>query len=320
MTVVAAVDCGTNSLRLLVTDLDVGAGVAQELERRTSIVRLGEGVDRTGRFAPAALERTFAVLDDYARIAEELGATRVRMVATSAARDVDNRDEFVAGVRARIGVEPDVVTGDAEARLAYDGTMRGLFGVAGVQEPVLVLDVGGGSTELVASAEAVASAEPVTLPEGSDDVRSRSVDIGSVRITERFLTADPPLGAEVQAAAAHVEAALDTVEPQLLRAGTLVGVDGTIRTVAAVALDLPTYDKDRLHLARLPAGQVHEVRDRLLAMTVAERRAIPSMKPGRADVIAAGAMVLAAVLDRVAVDDVLVSKHDILDGIAWSMA
>jgi exopolyphosphatase/guanosine-5'-triphosphate,3'-diphosphate pyrophosphatase len=186
--------------------------------------------------------------------------------------------------------------------------MRGLIGVDDVDEPVLVLDVGGGSTELVGS------------PEGSDDVRSRSLDIGSVRLTERFLAADPPSSGEVQAAEAHVEAALDTVEPELLRVRTLVGVDGTVRTVAAVALEMPTYDKSRLHLVRLPATQVHDVRERLLEMTVAERRAIPSMNPGRADVIAAGAMVLAAVLARVAVDDVLVSKHDILDGIAWSMA
>jgi exopolyphosphatase/guanosine-5'-triphosphate,3'-diphosphate pyrophosphatase len=309
VTRVAAIDCGTNSLRLLVADLDVEAGRAEEIERRTTIVRLGEGVDRTGRFAEAALERTFAALDDYARVVSELGATRVRMVATSAARDVDNRAAFVAGVQARIGVEPDVVSGDVEARLAFEGTIRGLAGSAVVAEPVLVLDIGGGSTELVTAA-----------PMRSDGVLGRSLDIGSVRLTERFLAGDPPTPAEVGRTTSHVAAALDGLDPDLLQVGTLVGVDGTIRTVAAVALDLPTYDKRRLHLARLSGSQVRDVRDRLLAMTVVRRREIPSMNPGRADVIAAGAIVLAAVMDRLGVDEVLVSRHDILDGIAWSMA
>jgi exopolyphosphatase/guanosine-5'-triphosphate,3'-diphosphate pyrophosphatase len=231
------------------------------------------------------------------------------MVATSAARDVTNRDAFVDGCQARLGIEPDVVSGDEEARLAYDGTLRGLAGTPDVVEPVLVLDIGGGSTELVTRVEAPGPSRTV----------SRSLDIGSVRLHERFMHGDPPTGSEVDEATVYVEKALDSLEAELRAAGTLVGVDGTIRTMAAVALDMPSYDKSSLHLVRLAAVDVHAVRDRLLAMTVGERRAIPSMHPGRADVIGAGAIVLSAVVDRLGLDDVLVSKHDILDGIAWSV-
>lgn len=317
MTRVAAIDCGTNTLRLLVADLDVAAQRADEVERRTAIVRLGEGVDRTGSFADAALERTFGVLDDYARLIGDLGVERVRMVATSAARDVADRASFEDGVRARVGVVPEVISGDEEARLTYDGTLRGLVGVDGVQDPVVVLDIGGGSTELVTSAE---PAEPPGKPTQPTRVVGRSLDIGSVRLTERFLASDPPSPDEIRATVRQVDDALDRLPPELTKAGTLVGVAGTTRTVAAVALELPTYDRARLHLVRLPAAQVHDVRDRLLAMTVAERRAIPSMHPGRADVIGAGAIVLAACVDRLGAGEVLVSRHDILDGVAWSLA
>ena len=316
MTRVAAIDCGTNTLRLLVADLDVAAQRADEVERRTAIVRLGEGVDRTGSFADAALERTFGVLDDYARLIGDLGVERVRMVATSAARDVADRAFFEGGVRARIGVVPEVITGDEEALLTYQGTLRGLVDVEGVQDPVVVLDIGGGSTELVTAEPA----EPPRRPTQPSRVVGRSLDIGSVRLTERFLASDPPRQDEISTTVRHVDAALDTLPPELLKAGTLVGVAGSTRTVAAVALDLPTYDRARLHLVRLSTAQVHDVRDRLLAMTVAERRAIPSMHPGRADVIGAGAIVLAGCLDRLGVGEVLVSRHDILDGVAWSLA
>ncbi len=307
VTRVAAIDCGTNSLRLLVTDLDPVAQRADELARRTTIVRLGEDVDRTGRFADAALRRTFAALDDYAAMISELGVDRVRMVATSAARDVDNREDFIAGVVSRVGVEPEVITGAEEAGLSYEGTMRGLAGVEGIADPVVVLDVGGGSTELV------------TRGAGSGDVISQSLDVGSVRVTERCLPSDPATASEIEAATAYVTRAVATLDQALTRAGTLVGVAGTTRTVAAVSLGLQTYDRVRLHLVRIAAGDIRATRDRLLAMTVAKRTAMPVMAPGRADVIGGGAIVLAAVVDRLQVDEVLVSRHDILDGIAWSL-
>jgi exopolyphosphatase/guanosine-5'-triphosphate,3'-diphosphate pyrophosphatase len=334
VTRVAAIDCGTNSLRLLVTDLDVGAQRADEVERRTTIVRLGEGVDRSGHFADAALQRTFDVLDDYARLIRELGVERVRMVATSAARDVDNLASFEEGVRTTLGFTPEVISGDEEARLGYDGALCGLVGVDGVDAPVVVLDIGGGSTELVTAEPSPMPAEPPPMPADPPPMPAepppmpaeppgmigRSLDIGSVRLTERFLATDPPTAAEIKATTAHVDAALDTLPPELRRAGTLVGVAGTTRTVAAVALELATYDRAKLHLVRLSAAKVHEVRDQLLCMTVAERRAIPSMDPGRADVIGAGAIVLSACIDHLGVPDVVVSRHDILDGMAWSLA
>ena len=305
---VAAVDCGTNSIRLLVADLDPETSGFVEVDRRMTIVRLGEGVDRTRRLAPAALERTFAACDDFAAVVRGTGAEHIRFVATSASRDVDNRDEFVAGVRERLGVDPEVVTGDEEANLSFTGATRELAG-AGLAEPFLVTDIGGGSTELVLGT-------PGPPPDAA-----RSVDVGCVRMTERHLHDDPPTAAQVAAARADVEAAVllagETVP--LAEARTLVGLAGSVTTVAAMALDLPAYDSDRTHHARIPSADVHRVADRLLAMTRAERAALPFMHPGRVDVIGAGALVLAVLLEHVPVDEVLVSEHDILDGIAWSV-
>ena len=306
MTRVAAVDCGTNSIRLLVADIDPTAGTATEVDRRMEIVRLGEGVDRTGRLSSAALARTFAACDTYAELIGAAGAERVRFVATSASRDVDNREEFVSGVRARFGVDPEVVTGDEEARLSFAGATRELL-AGSDPRPYLVVDIGGGSTELVL---------------GDTEVRSaRSVDVGCVRMTERHLHGDPPTAAQVAAARADVEAAVrhagETVA--LADAGTLVGLAGSVTTVAAMALGLPAYDRDRIHHARISSDDVHRVAGELLAMTHEERAALPFMHPGRVDVIGAGALVLAVVLENVPVDDVLVSEHDILDGIAWSL-
>lgn len=305
---VAAVDCGTNSIRLLVADLDPDASTLTEVDRRMTIVRLGQDVDRTRRLAPEALARTFAACDDYAAVARGTGAERVRFVATSASRDVDNRDEFAAGVRARLGVDPEVVTGDEEATLSFTGATRELVG-SGLAEPFLVADIGGGSTELVLGTS------------GAVPKAARSIDVGCVRMTERHLHDDPPTASQVADARADVEAAVrlagETVP--LADAHTLVGLAGSVTTVAAMALDLPTYDKDRIHHARIPSADVHRVADRLLAMTRAERAALPFMHPGRVDVIGAGALVLAVLLENVPVDDVVVSEHDILDGIAWSM-
>lgn len=306
LTRVAAVDCGTNSLRLLVADLDVAGGTLRDVDRRMEIVRLGQDVDRTGRFAPAALERTLAACARYSRVVRAAGVERVRFVATSASRDVANRGELVAGVRDLLGVEPEVVTGDEEAALSFAGATRDL--AASVAHPVLVVDIGGGSTEFVLGDSSVRAA--------------RSVDVGCVRLTERHLHSDPPTRHEVRAARADVEAALaDAGEAVPLgTARTLVGLAGSVTTVAAMALGLPAYLPERIHHARVAGDDVRRVTARLLAMNRAERSALPFMHPGRVDVIGAGALVLAAVLDRVTVDEVVASEHDILDGIAWSIA
>jgi exopolyphosphatase/guanosine-5'-triphosphate,3'-diphosphate pyrophosphatase len=317
MSRVAAIDCGTNSIRLLVADIasgqftdasGTGAGRPKlvELTRRMEIVRLGAGVDRTGALAPEALDRTFTALRDYAAEIERLGATRVRMVATSATRDASNRAELVDGVRAILGVDPEVITGDEEAALSYAGAAAELPDAA---TPILVADIGGGSTELV-------------LGDASGVLAARSVNIGCVRMAERHLRADPPDPAEAAAIVADVQAALDLAEEvvPLRRAATLVGVAGTVTTVAALAAGLPDYDSERIHLLSTPADAVAEVTEKLLAMTHAERAALPVMHPGRVDVIAAGALVLRTLVERVGLPAVIASERDILDGIAFSLA
>jgi exopolyphosphatase/guanosine-5'-triphosphate,3'-diphosphate pyrophosphatase len=306
---VAAVDCGTNTIKLLVADLDPATGAEHELVREMRMVRLGQDVDRTGRLADEALARTFAAVDEYAAMVGEHDVDAVRFCATSAARDADNAADFAEGVRARMGVDPEVVTGDEEAQLSYDGATRPLLG-ADLPQPFLVVDIGGGSTELI-------------LGTGRTVEAGRSLDVGSVRMTERHLIGDPPTTAQVEAAVAEVDLALDElaehgVDPA--RARTVVGVAGTITTVAAAVLDLPAWDRDAIHHASLARADVHAVTARLLAMTVDERRDLPYMHPGRADVIGAGALILDRVLARTDADRLLVSEADILDGIAWSVA
>jgi exopolyphosphatase/guanosine-5'-triphosphate,3'-diphosphate pyrophosphatase len=307
VTRVAAIDCGTNSLRLLVADLDPETGRAVDVERRTTIVRLGQDVDRTGRFADEALRRVFRTLDDFVSVIETLRPDRVRLVGTSAVRDVSNRQALVDGVVARLGIAPDVISGDEEAQLSYDGATRGLAARTGIDfaEPFVVVDIGGGSTELV------------TRAEGLDEVRAASLDIGSVRITERHLHADPPTADELAAAEHEIDAAIEGVA--LSGVGTLIGVAGTVTTMAAMALGLAGYDRDRIHHARLPADAVLGSCREMVAMTVAQRRRLGFMDPGRADVIGGGALVLAAVVRRARVDTLLASEHDLLDGIAWSL-
>ncbi|WP_262848592.1 Ppx/GppA phosphatase family protein [Mumia quercus] len=304
MTRVAAIDCGTNSIRLLVTDLDAQAGTADDQVRRMEIVRLGYGVDRTGRLDERALERTFAACDDYAAVIASLGAERLRFVATSATRDADNADVFAAGVRERLGVDPDVVTGSEEAALSFAGAARDLPDAA---QPVLVIDLGGGSTELILGEDGVASAE-------------QSLDIGSVRMTERHLHSDPPMREEIAACAADVDAVLDATTVDITRARTVVGVAGTITTVAAHVLGLDAYDSTRIHHARLPVADVLASCDAIVSASVEERRSWPFMHPGRADVIGGGAVILSRLLTRTSPDVLVVSEHDILDGIAWSLA
>ena len=308
MTRVAAIDCGTNSIRLLVADLDVATSTLTDVDRRMLVVRLGQDVDRTGRLAPEALERTFAACDTYAEVIRRTGAGTVRFVATSASRDVSNRDAFVAGVRDRLGVEPEVVTGDEEAALSFTGATRELVG-SDLATPYLVVDIGGGSTELVLG-------EP-----GAEPRAAVSVDVGCVRMTERHLADDPPTPGQVAAVRADVEDALVTAgrAVPLGDTRTMVGLAGTVTTVAAMALGLPSYQPEQIHHARIRADDVHLVAQRLLGMPRAERAALPFMHPGRVDVIAAGALVLSVVLARLPVAELVASEHDILDGIAWSI-
>ncbi|MEU8539927.1 Ppx/GppA phosphatase family protein [Streptomyces sp. NPDC048717] len=304
MTRVAGIDCGTNSIRLLVADVHPETGELIELDRRMTIVRLGQGVDRTGRLAPEALERTFAACREYAAVIEELGAERIRFVATSASRDAENRDDFVRGVVGILGVEPEVITGDQEAEFSFTGATGELPG----DDRRLVVDIGGGSTEFVVGVRHVEAA--------------RSVDIGCVRLTERHVRNDPPAADEIAAIRADVRAAMDLAAEKvpLGEAETLVGLAGSVTTVAAIALGLPEYDSTKVHHARISRAQVDEVVTRLLGSTHDERAAIPVIHPGRVDVIVAGAVVLAEIMERTGAAEVVVSEHDILDGIALSVA
>ncbi|MET8827777.1 Ppx/GppA phosphatase family protein [Streptomyces sp. NPDC004610] len=310
---VAAIDCGTNSIRLLVADVDPATGELTDLDRRMTIVRLGQGVDRTGRLAPEALARTFAACREYAALIKEHGAERLRFVATSASRDAENRDDFVRGVLDILGVEPEVISGDQEAELSFTGATKELTAGDGLTHPFLVVDIGGGSTEFVVGGDRVDAA--------------RSVDVGCVRMTERHLVVDgavtdPPTAAQIAAMKADIEAALDLAERAvpLREARTLVGLAGSVTTVSAIAQDLPAYDSDAIHHSRVPHARVREITEWLLRSTHAERAAVPSMHPGRVDVIAAGALVLLSIMDRTGAEEVVVSEHDILDGIAWSLA
>lgn len=300
--IVAAIDCGTNTIKLLVADL--GDHGTTELVRAVRMVRLGQGVDATGRLADEAMERTFDAIDEYAAIIAAHPVERVRFCATSATRDATNGAEFAAGVRTRLGVDPDVVAGEEEAYLSFDGAVRNLRDVP--EPPVLVLDIGGGSTELV-------------LGTSSSDVHGHSMDIGSVRMTERHLRSDPPTAAEIAAATHDIDAYLDACPVPATDAATVVGVAGTVITVAAGVLGLEEYDRDAIDQAVLAVGDVHAMTDRLLAMTVAERRALGWMEPGRADVIGAGALILDRVLRRTGASELVISEADILDGIAWSL-
>lgn len=306
MTRVAAFDCGTNSLRLLVAD--VADGRLTDVVRRMEVVRLGQGVDRTGRIADEAMERTLAVARRYGEECERLGVERSRFVATSASRDASNAAEFVAGVRDALGLEPEVVPGTEEAELSFVGATTGVVGGG----TTCVVDLGGGSTELVVGESSVRAAH--------------SMDVGCVRLTERHLQGDPPTQDEIDAAAGDVEAALDAAarDVPLDDVRTLVGVAGTVTTVTAHALGLDRYDPEAIHGARLPVDRVLEACEQLLRMPRSERAALGFMHPGRVDVIGAGALVWAHVVRRVVaasgVREVVASEHDILDGIALGLA
>lgn len=300
MTRVAAVDCGTNSIRLLVAEGD-GAGGFIELERTLRITRLGQGVDATGAFHPDALARTLAACDEYAAIIAGHGVERLRFVATSAARDAANREAFFTGVRERLGVDAEVIAGAEEARLSFDGAVGAVRTSA---QPTLVMDIGGGSTELVLGG-----------PDGgSAEVQGVSLDMGSVRLRERFLAGDPPTASEVDAARAFVDGLLEGCGLDLASARSWVGVGGTATSLSAIAQGLDAYDRARVHGSVLPRAQVDALAARLLTEPVAQVLRIPTMVPGRADVICAGALICARVAARVGVD-LTVSEADILDGV-----
>jgi exopolyphosphatase/guanosine-5'-triphosphate,3'-diphosphate pyrophosphatase len=313
MTRVGAIDCGTNSIRLLIADVDPESGMLTDLVRRMEIVRLGHGVDKTGVIAAEAMRRTVAQSREYATQCSDLGVERVRFVATSASRDARNAQEFVVGVRdafAAFGVTPDVVTGREEASLSFHGA-TGDLRANGIPGPYLMVDLGGGSTEFV---------------RGTDDVQAaRSVDVGCVRMTERHLRSDPPTSREIAAAVVDIEVAIDQAAEVVGFQGisTLVGLAGSITTITAHALRLSTYEPDKIHLSQLPATQIIGACTSLLSMTRAQRAGLPFMHPGRADVIGAGGLVWSTIVQRLQRDAgitaVVTSEHDILDGIALSI-
>jgi exopolyphosphatase / guanosine-5'-triphosphate,3'-diphosphate pyrophosphatase len=302
---VAAVDCGTNSIRLLIAE-PTGSGGLVDWERHTEIVRLGQGVDASGEFHPNALARTFTAVEGYAELIRQAGVPvdRIHFVATSATRDVRNREAFFDGVRQRLGVTPDVITGDREAQLSFTGA---LSRVRPEGEPVLVMDIGGGSTEFIVGSAAGEMSFAISL------------DIGSVRITERFLKSSPPTAAELTAAAAYVDSLLESSTVDFGSVGTWIGVAGTATTLAGVYLELAEYDRERVHGSSIPLEDLTALLDRLSSMTADEIRALPSMHPGRADVITGGALIASRVAVHVPVPDMIVSESDILDGIALEL-
>ena len=314
---VAAIDCGTNSIRLLIADVirdRDGSPQLVDVHREMRVVRLGEGVDATGRLSHHALDRTWRALADYVAVIRASGAVRTRMVATSATRDAANRGDFTEMVNSTLGQDPEVISGDEEAELSFAGTVGELDPATG---PFLVVDIGGGSTELVIG----------TRQQGRSDILgSVSLNIGCVRITERILRSDPPTATERDEATAWVTTmltgALDRLPISTVR--RLVPVSGTATTVAAAALKLPSYDPARIHLSRITADQVHKVAGFFLGANRSHRAALGYMHPGRVDVIGGGGLILSTmvrlVAQRAPINEVTVSEHDILDGIALSLA
>ncbi|OLR90005.1 Ppx/GppA phosphatase family protein [Actinokineospora bangkokensis] len=312
MSRVAAIDCGTNSIRLLVAEVADGR-VTRDLHREMRVVRLGEGVDATGRISDAALARTRAALTDYVGVLRRKGVERVRMVATSATRDAANKDDFFAMTEALLGAPAEVITGDEEARLSFTGAVGDLDPDDG---PFLVTDVGGGSTELV-----LGTWDGTT----ADVLAARSTDIGCVRLTERALPSDPPTPAEVAAAAAIAREVLagGFAAVPVERARTWVAVAGTATTIAGTHKELPAYDPEQIHLSALKPAELAATTAFLIGADRAARAAVGVMHEGRVDVIGGGAIIVDALAERVFADsaavEVVVSEHDILDGIALSL-
>ena len=297
----AAIDCGTNSVRLLIAEVRPDRTLA-DIDRRLHLTRLGQGVDATGEFAPDALGRTLDAVADFAAEIKETGVERTRFVATAAARDARNRDAFFEGVLERVGVPAEVIPGEEEAWLSFRGALATL---PAPPEPVLVIDVGGGSTELV-------------VGRGGAVEAGVSIQVGSVRVRERFLHSDPPTTAEIAAASAHIDALLDGTGVDLASVRTWIGVGGTVTSLSALHQNLVTYERARVHHSTMAPGEVTALADRLLAMPVADVRNFPTMVPKRADVICAGALVVARIAARLNVP-LLVSETDILDGMILGM-
>jgi exopolyphosphatase/guanosine-5'-triphosphate,3'-diphosphate pyrophosphatase len=300
---VAAIDCGTNSIRLLIADID--GNNFREVVRDMEIVRLGQGVDETGQFHPDAIARTLAAVDKFAAEIAKRGVEKIRFCATSATRDATNRHLFVDGVRDRLGIELEVISGDEEAALSFAGAIKDLDPSNG---PFLVVDIGGGSTEFVFGTSTVEAA--------------RSVNIGCVRMTERHFASDPASVQQIESARTDIQAAIAqaaAVVP-ITQAKTLVAVAGTATTVAAAALNLPEYDRYAIHLSRISAQQTHDAATMFATNTREQRLALGYMHPGRVDVIAAGSLVLSEIMKATGATEFVASESDILDGMAFSLA
>ena len=300
---VAAIDCGTNSIRLLIADID--GNNFREVVRDMEIVRLGQGVDETGQFHPDAIARTLAAVDKFAAKIAKRGVEKIRFCATSATRDATNRHLFVDGVRERLGIELEVISGDEEAALSFAGAIKDLDPSNG---PFLVVDIGGGSTEFVFGTSTVEAA--------------RSVNIGCVRMTERHFASDPATAEQIELARTDIQAAIAqaaAVVP-ITKAKTLVAVAGTATTVAAAALDLPEYDRYAIHLSRISAQQTHDAATMFATSNREQRLALGYMHPGRVDVIAAGSLVLSEIMKATGASEFVASESDILDGMAFSLA
>jgi len=300
---VAAIDCGTNSIRLLIADID--GNNFREVVRDMEIVRLGQGVDETGQFHPDAIARTLAAVDKFAAEIAKRGVEKIRFCATSATRDATNRHLFVDGVRDRLGIELEVISGDEEAALSFAGAIKDLDPSNG---PFLVVDIGGGSTEFVFGTSTVEAA--------------RSVNIGCVRMTERHFASDPATVQQIESARTDIQAAIAQAAAivPITQAKTLVAVAGTATTVAAAALDLPEYDRYAIHLSRISAQQTHDAATMFATSTREQRLALGYMHPGRVDVIAAGSLVLSEIMKATAASEFVASESDILDGMAFSLA
>jgi len=299
---VAAIDCGTNSIRLLIADID-GTNF-REVIRLMEVVRLGQGVDKTGQFHPDAIARTLAAVDIYAAEIAKRGVEKIRFCATSATRDATNRDIFIEGVFERLGIRPEVISGDEEARLSFMGATKDLPASDG---PFLVVDIGGGSTEFVFGTDSVESA--------------KSVNIGCVRMSERHFTGDLPDPGQVAAATEDIDEAIAQAAKlvPITTAKTLIAVAGTATTVAAAALNLPEYDRYSIHLSHIPAQKVHQVSQSFIKMDRSQRESLGYMHPGRVDVISAGSLVLSRIMRATGSAEFVASESDILDGMAWSL-
>ena len=300
---VAAIDCGTNSIRLLIADVD-GKNF-REIARDMEIVRLGQGVDKTGQFDPEAVARTLEATEKYADVVRQKGVEKIRFCATSATRDATNRNIFIDGVKSILGIEPEVIPGTEEAALSFMGATKELLPTDG---PFLVVDIGGGSTEFVL---------------GTSEVEfAKSVNIGCVRMSERHLNTQPPSREQVELATADIDAAIKDAGSTVpfAQASTLVAVAGTATTVAAAALNLPEYDRYAIHLSRIPAQKIHDVAAMFQKMTRDEIAALGYMHPGRVDVITSGSLVLSRVMTLTGATEMVASESDILDGIAWGLA